>query len=176
MSQIICEFYTLSLQCDGNYRYMCTCTRAVLQLQTYVCVGNKWVQQQIPACRPVFTAKHVFVLFLSVGIIFLILGIVFVTTTVRVCTCNMLLHVCTCIPPEVPWMAHELFRLEFCPLLARLLKNWIDNVSAWVTSYTYIYMYVCYQANKDIYNKCTLHSFTWKLVCAVEELYVLFWS
>lgn len=45
--------------------------------------SNKWLQQQIPACRPVFTAKHVFVLFLAVGIVFLILGIVFVTVTVR---------------------------------------------------------------------------------------------
>ena len=54
-----------------------------------VCVGNKWLQQQIPACRPVFTAKHVFVLFLSVGIIFLILGIVFVVVAVRVCSISL---------------------------------------------------------------------------------------
>ncbi|CAI8017185.1 Cell cycle control protein 50A [Geodia barretti] len=44
--------------------------------------ANKWLQQQIPACRPVFTAKYVFGLFIIVGILFLILGIVFVAATV----------------------------------------------------------------------------------------------
>ena len=52
---------------------------------TYVYLpANKWLQQQIPACRPVFTAKYVFGLFIIVGILFLILGIVFVAATVGV--------------------------------------------------------------------------------------------
>lgn len=78
---------TLYIQCTRqNEIYMCmSCT--VIQV-CCICVGNKWLQQQIPACRPVFTAKHVFVLFLAVGIVFLVLGIVFVTVTVGVCSCT----------------------------------------------------------------------------------------
>ncbi len=48
--------------------------------------GNKWLQQQIPACRPVFTAKHVFFVFVGTGVIFVALGILFVVVTLRVCT------------------------------------------------------------------------------------------
>lgn len=42
-----------------------------------ISVGAKWRQQQIPACRPVFTAKHVFVAFGTIGLVFLALGIAF---------------------------------------------------------------------------------------------------
>ena len=48
------------------------------------CTGNKWLQQKIPACRPVWMAKHVLVLFFIVGIVFIALGIGFLVTTVRV--------------------------------------------------------------------------------------------
>ncbi|XP_065903238.1 cell cycle control protein 50A-like [Dysidea avara] len=45
--------------------------------------GNKWLQQKIPACRPVWMVKHVFVVFVTVGIIFIALGIGFLVTTAR---------------------------------------------------------------------------------------------
>ena len=51
------------------------------------CKGNKWLQQKIPACRPVWMAKHVFLLFIIVGVVFIALGIGFLVTTARVSTC-----------------------------------------------------------------------------------------
>ena len=57
----------------------------IIVVVVVVCISaNKWLQQQIPACRPVFTAKYVFVLFIAIGALFLALGITFVAVTVGV--------------------------------------------------------------------------------------------
>lgn len=40
-------------------------------------VDNKWLQQQIPACRPVYTAISASIGFIIIGIAFLIIGAIF---------------------------------------------------------------------------------------------------
>ena len=47
-------------------------------------LGHKWLQQQMPACRPVFTAISTFVGFLILGVAFLILGAVFIAFSSQV--------------------------------------------------------------------------------------------
>ena len=54
-----------------------------------VFIGNKWLQQQIPACRPVFTATHVSIGFIIIGIIFLAMGIAFTVVTAGVSSCAL---------------------------------------------------------------------------------------
>ena len=54
-----------------------------------VFIGNKWLQQQIPACRPVFTATHVSIGFTVIGIIFLAMGIAFTVVTAGVSSCAL---------------------------------------------------------------------------------------
>ena len=49
--------------------------------------GNKWLQQQIPACRPVFSATHVAIAFIIIGIVFLAMGIAFTVVSMRVSHC-----------------------------------------------------------------------------------------
>ena len=46
----------------------------------------KWLQQQIPACRPVFTSCHAAIGFFIIGVIFLALGIAFLVVAMRVCS------------------------------------------------------------------------------------------
>lgn len=77
--------------------YMCMCL-----ITPPLCgsVDNKWLQQQIPACRPVFTALHAFLGFLIIGIAFIIIGAVFtafaerVRTSVCVCRISVCMYVC----------------------------------------------------------------------------------
>ena len=47
-------------------------------------VGNKWLQQQIPACRPVFSANHVGIAFIIIGVVFIAMGIAFTVVSIRV--------------------------------------------------------------------------------------------
>ena len=56
----------------------------LMYFMVLLCTGNKWLQQKIPACRPVWMAKHVFLLFTITGVIFIALGIGFLVTTARV--------------------------------------------------------------------------------------------
>ena len=63
----------------------CQCESNVIQMLIYyLCSGNKWLQQQIPACRPVFSATHVSIGFVIIGLIFLAMGIAFTVISVRV--------------------------------------------------------------------------------------------
>ena len=50
----------------------------------FIFLAGKWFQQQMPACRPVFTAVSTFVGFVIIGIAFLIIGSVCTAFSSRV--------------------------------------------------------------------------------------------
>jgi len=47
-------------------------------------VDNRWLQQQIPACRPVFTAISASIGFIIIGLAFLVIGSIFTAFTANV--------------------------------------------------------------------------------------------
>lgn len=117
----------------------------------YVHVDQRWRQQQIPACRPVFSATHVFFWFSVIGLVFIALGIAFtvilsdvssdllfylvnLAIAIVVCTINVQFKILTwhvLLKSEFPYSANTFKPPHLPPLLYSHLSLLLFSFEKW---------------------------------------------